>query len=84
MATGPYLKEVRKFLRSADWLGEEHAPMVVHLKSLAQTLDKELEESGKVPQGIAGVFGVTWGRLQKPVDKTAKKDEETDPILNFS
>jgi hypothetical protein len=58
--------------------------MIVHLTSLARTLDKEFEETGKVPQGIGGVFGVTWGRLQKPVDKTAKKDEETDPILNFS
>jgi hypothetical protein len=59
--------------------------MVVHLKSLASTLDKQLEENGEISQGIAGVFGVTWGRLKKPeVKGSARKDEESDPDLQFS
>lgn len=85
MATGPYLREVRKFLRSADWLTDEHAPMVVHLKTLAQVLDKQVEETSKVEERTAALFGTTWNRLKRPVEKhTAAKDDESEDGLTFS
>lgn len=84
MATGNYLKATRKFLRLADWLTAEHEPMIAQFKQLAQDLDNQVAEDGKVQERTAAQYGTTWNRLKKPVEKTAKKDDEPEDGLQFS
>lgn len=81
---GPYEKEVKRFLKTADWLTDEHAPMIVHLRTLAQSLDEMVANDGVVQSALANTFGVTWGRLKKPVVKATAEPEEEDPDLQFS
>lgn len=82
---GPYLKAVRKFKRAADWLTDTDAPMILHLETLARQLDEQVADEGKVEERTAALFGTTWNRLKKPVEKNAVKEPESeDPDLNFS
>lgn len=81
---GPYEKEVKRFLKAADWLTDEHAPMVVHLRTIAKSLDEMLASEGAVQSALANTFGVTWGRLKKPVAKNAPEPDEEDSDLQFS
>ncbi|TNM61529.1 hypothetical protein FHN55_17015 [Streptomyces sp. NP160] len=78
---GPYEKSVKRFLKTATWLTDADDPMVIHLKTIAQSLDKQLEQDGAVQSALANTFGVTWGRLKAP--KATKDDvaEEDDDLL---
>ncbi len=78
---GPYEKSVKRFLKTATWLSDGDEPMVIHLQTIAKSLDKQLVEDGAVQSALANTFGVTWGRLKAP--KSTKDDvkEEDDDLL---
>lgn len=79
-----YIRAVKKFTKDADWLTSEHAPILVHLETLARQLDQQLDEDGKPDDRTAALFGTTWNRLKKPVSRATQKDEESDSDFQFS
>lgn len=75
-----YLESVRRFIRSATWLGEEHRPAMKVLRSLAKVLDDELAR-GKAPQAaLVSQFGLTYRDLAKLGQKPAG-DDASDPSM---
>ena len=75
-----YLESVQRFIRSADWLGEEHRPAIKVLRSLAKVLDNELDR-GKAPQAaLVSQFGLTYRDLAKLGQKPGG-DDAGDPSM---
>lgn len=82
---GPYEREVKKFVRVADWLQADDALMLLHLRTIAQSLDAQLEDSGSIQSALANTFGVTLRSLEARKPKAQAQDEEdTDEDLHFS
>lgn len=82
---GIYEKEVKKFIKAAHWLEASDQLMLLHLKTLAKSLDQQLEEDGAVQSALANTFGVTLRSLESRKPKAVAKDEEeSDEDLHFS
>lgn len=82
---GPYEKEVKKFVKVADWLQDDDQLMLLHLRTIAKSLDTQLEEDGAIQSALANTFGVTLRSLEarKPKKAETVPDEE-DEDLHFS
>lgn len=82
---GPYEKEVKRFVKVAYWLEPADSLALLHLKTIAKSLDKQLDEDEAVQSALANTFGVTLRSLEARRPKaTAKEDEEEDEDLAFS
>ena len=77
--TKTYAQAVRKFLKTADWLTDDDAPMVTGLINLA----KELDNSERFHAQTYAQYGLTFRYLakRKPVE-TETLEEDGD--LEFS
>lgn len=82
---GPYEREVKRFVRVATWLEDDDKLMLLHLRTIAESLDAQLAEDGAIQSALANTFGVTLRSLEarKP-KKTSEPDEEQDEDLHFS
>lgn len=78
---GPYEKEVKKFIKVADWLTEADSLGVLHLRTIAKSLDKQLWEDECVQSALANTFGVTLRALESRRPKAEVKDDEEDGLL---
>ena len=81
---GMYEREVKKFLKAAHWLTPADQLMVTHLRTLARSLDKQLEDDGAIQSALSNTFGVTLRSLESRKPKAVQQDEETDEDLQFS
>lgn len=81
---GLYEKEVKRFLKAATWLGPSDSLMVTHLRTLAKSLDKQMEDDGCVQSALANTFGVTLRSLENRRPKNTGPAEEEDEDLSFS
>lgn len=82
---GPYEKEAKRFVKVATWLEDSDQLMVLHLKTIAKSLDNQLEADGSVQSALANTFGVTLRSLESRKPKAQAKDEEdADEDLHFS
>lgn len=80
---GPYEKEVKRFVKAAYWLQAEDQLMLLHLRTIAKSLDHQLEEDGAVQSALANTFGVTLRSLESRRPKTEAQEDE-DEGLHFS
>lgn len=83
---GPYEREVKKFVKVAHWLKETDMLMLLHVKTLARTLDSQLEEDGTIQAATAGQFRLSLSELKEPKASQSDKDDDDEegPALHFS
>lgn len=61
---GPYSAAVAGYLDGADWLDEIlDAPLIVHARSIAASLDRQMESKGEIQSALAGSFDKALFRL---------------------
>lgn len=63
---------VSEFEAASPWLGPQHAPAVVALRSMARRLDE-----GEAAPALLGQFGLAFRALSK---ERPTSDEPTDPL----
>lgn len=82
---GIYEKEVKRFVKVATWLDETDELTLLHLRTIAKSLDKQWEEDGAIQSALANTFGVTLRSLEarKP-KKNLVTPEDNDEDLEFS
>lgn len=78
---GNYEKEVKRFIKVADWLTEADSLGILHLRTIAKSLDKQVDEDGCVQSALANTFGVTLRSLEARRPKVEVKDEDEDDLL---
>ncbi len=83
LMVGPYEREVKRFVKAASWLEASDDLALHHLKTIARSLDKQLEEDGRIQSALANVFGVTLRDLEKRRPKADTSEDEGDD-LHFS
>jgi len=66
-----YTEAVEAFLKNADWLGDEEAPMVTSLIVMARQLDKRFSAA------TMAQFGLSYRFLAK---KAPQGDDVRDPL----
>lgn len=82
---GPYEKEVKRFVKVAEWLQDDDQLMLLHLRTIAKSLDSQIANDGAVQSALCNTFGVTLRSLETRKPKTpVKDDEESDGDLHFS
>lgn len=82
---GPYEREVKRFVKAAHWLEESDQLMLLHLKTIAKSLDQQVQDDGGIQSALANTFGVTLRSLEARKPKAVVKDEEeVDEDLHFS
>ena len=80
---GPYELEVDKFVASAWWLRETDSLMLLHLRTIAQSLDTQLDRDGAIQSALANTFGVTLRSLENRKGK-AEEESDADEDLDFA
>lgn len=75
---GPYEKESKRFIKVAYWLSEEDELMVLHLKTCARALDKQMEDNGSIQSAMAAQFRLILNDLEarKPKNDDNQNDDE--------
>lgn len=79
---GPYEKEVKRFVKAAHWLKDSDMLMLLHVKTLAKTLDSQLDEEGTIQAATAGQFRLALNELKEP--KRLESEDTEDDGLHFS
>lgn len=79
---GLYEKEVKRFVKAAHWLKDADMLMLLHVRTLAKTLDSQLEEDGVIQAATAGQFRLALNELKEP--KKVTNDDDEDDGLQFS
>lgn len=60
-----YGDAVEEYLAAAPWLGPADAPLKVHARSIAKSLDRQLVMKGEVQSALASSFDKVLLRLDK-------------------
>lgn len=82
---GLYEKQVKRFRKTATWLEPSDELALLHLTTIAKSLDKQLDEDGCIQSALANTFGVTLRSLEAKKPKAVvKEEEEKDEDLDFS
>lgn len=79
---GIYEKEYKRFVKAAHWLKESDMLMVLHLKTLARSLDAQLNDDGVIQAALAGQFRLVLSELKEP--KKVESEDTEDDGLHFS
>lgn len=58
-----YVDAVEEYLEAADWLTAADAPLKVHARAIARSLDRQLEERGEIQSALASSFDKVLMRL---------------------
>lgn len=75
---GLYAGAVEAYLGEATWLSATlDAPFVVHARSIAKSLDAQLEDTGQVQSALASTFDKVLVRLE--ARRPAPTPAPTDP-----
>ena len=75
---GPYAAAVAAYLELADWLDDVlDGPVVVHARSIAVSLDRQLAAKGEVQSALAGSFDKCLLRLN---ERRPKPAGEASPV----
>lgn len=82
---GIYEKEVKRFVKAAYWLDDTDDLALLHLRTIAKSLDKQLEDDGAIQSALANTFGVTLRSLENRKPKQALvTPEDEDEDLQFT
>lgn len=76
MASKTYKQSVKDFIAASPWLTPAHAPAVVTLETLAESLDKEI--SGP----LVAQFNLTYRNLAKAAPTAAPVEDPLQALLN--
>lgn len=87
----PYADAVEEYLEAASWLTAADAPLKVHARSIAKSLDKQLAERDEIQSALASSFDKVLMRLdarrppatRPPTDPLAPSDDGTPSMLGF-
>lgn len=60
-----YLDAIEEYLEAEDWLGPADAPLKVHARSIARSLDRQLDKNGEVQSALASSFDKVLLRLDR-------------------
>lgn len=60
-----YRDAVEEYLEAAEWLGPADAPLKVHARAIAGSLDRQLARSGEVQSALASSFDKVLLRLDR-------------------
>lgn len=71
-----YAEAVEEYLGAATWVGALDRPFVVQARSIAKSLDAQLEETGQVQSALASTFDKVLVRLE------ARRPPATPPALD--
>ena len=85
---GPYSSAIAEYLEGADWLdGTLDRPLMVHARSIARSLDKQMIEKGEIQSALAGSFDKALLRLEvrrpKPTGPGAPSDPQQTDIFDY-
>lgn len=61
---GPYTTTIEAYLAAADWLTVLEGPLRVHARSIAKSLDSQLEKTGEIQSAMASSFDKVYARLE--------------------
>lgn len=62
---GPYSAAIAEYLDGADWLDPiMDRPLMVHARSIATSLDKQMAAKGEIQSALAGSFDKALLRLE--------------------
>lgn len=73
MTAGTFENAASLFVKSADWLGDEHQPAIVGLLECAKALDRQFQAA------TYAQYGVTHRYLMK--QRPSDVDADDDPLL---
>lgn len=61
---GTYCEAIETYLAAADWLAPEDAPLRVHARSIARSLDRQMSTKGEIQSALASSFDKVLIRLE--------------------
>lgn len=62
---GPYVEAISAYLAAADWIDETlDRPLVVHARSIAVSLDRQMAAKGEIQSALASSFDKALFRLE--------------------